>query len=141
MLKFRLILIPVFIFLFTFFMPVQNLFSYSDQAQEELTVSTIDDKKSDDDFLTVEATAYTQSVEEGTADGITASGTVVHRGVVAVDPDYIPLGTRLYIENYGYAYAEDTGGAIKGNRIDLFMDSKTEAMQFGRQSVKVWVVE
>ena len=51
--------------------------------------------------------------------GITASGVPVTRGIVAVDPTVIPLGTRLYIPGYGFAVAGDTGGGIKGNMIDL----------------------
>lgn len=78
--------------------------------------------------------------------GITASGMRAQRGVVAVDPKVIPLGTKLYIESadgsfvYGYAVAGDTGGAIKGNRIDLFMDSYSECMQFGRRKVNVYII-
>lgn len=80
--------------------------------------------------------------------GITASGMKAQRGVVSVDPRVIPLGTRLYIEAadgsswcYGYAVAGDTGGNIKGNRIDLFMDSHYEAIQFGRRAAKVYILE
>jgi 3D (Asp-Asp-Asp) domain-containing protein len=51
--------------------------------------------------------------------GITATGVPVDRGIVAVDPSVIPLGTRLYIPGYGYAVAADTGGGIRGNMIDL----------------------
>lgn len=79
--------------------------------------------------------------------GITASGTVVRPGVVAVDPNVIPLGTKLYIEStdstssYGYAVAEDTGGAIKGNKVDLYFETPTEVKNFGRRKVKVYVLE
>lgn len=87
------------------------------------------------------ATAYTKSAEEETLDGITASGVPVSRGITSIDPKVIPLGTKLYIEGYGYAIAADTGGAIKGNRIDLYMETKEEAFKFGRKKVKVWIVE
>lgn len=79
--------------------------------------------------------------------GITASGMRAQRGVVAVDPRVIPLGTKLYIESadgsyvYGYAVAGDTGGAIKGNKIDLFMDSYSECMSFGRRTVNVYILD
>ena len=78
--------------------------------------------------------------------GITASGMRAQRGVIAVDPRVIPLGTKLYVESldgspdYGYAIAGDTGGAIKGNRVDLFMDSYSEAIGFGRRQVKVYIL-
>ena len=76
----------------------------------------------------------------------TATGTLVRHGVVAVDPSVIPLGSRLYIVtndgyvNYGYAVAEDTGGAIKGNRIDLYFDSVQQCMTFGRRECTVYIL-
>lgn len=79
--------------------------------------------------------------------GLTASGTKARPGVVAVDTDVIPLGTKLYIEStdrskdYGFAVAEDTGSAIKGKRIDLFFESHSKALAFGRRKVKVYILE
>lgn len=70
--------------------------------------------------------------------GRTATGHRVRRGVVAVDPRVIPLGTRLYVEGYGFATALDTGSAIKGNRIDLFVEK--DAYKFGVRRVKVYVL-
>ena len=87
----------------------------------------------------MEATAYLPT--DGDGNGITASGMLAERGVVAVDTDVIPLGTRLYIPGYGVAIAGDTGGAINGERIDLCMESYGEAMEFGRRWVKVYVLE
>jgi len=75
------------------------------------------------------------------ASGRTALGLRAGYGVVAVDPNYIPLGTRLYIEGYGYAVAADTGGAIKGNRIDLGHDSYREAVRVGRRKVIVHILD
>lgn len=92
--------------------------------------------------LTVEATAY--SCEGYT--GITATGTVARVGAIAVDPDVIPYGTRMYIVSndgsyiYGYATAEDCGGAIQGNRIDLYFDTVDECWQFGRRSCTVYIL-
>lgn len=91
------------------------------------------------EVLTMEASAYLPG--DGDGRGITATGMVARRGVVAVDPNVIPLGTRLYIPGYGMAIAADTGGAIRGHRIDLLMDSYGEAMEFGRQSVEVYVLQ
>ena len=73
--------------------------------------------------------------------GITASGMRAGYGVVAVDPRVIPLGTRLYIPGYGNAIAGDTGGAIKGQRIDLGYATYNEAIRFGRQTVTVYVLD
>ena len=71
---------------------------------------------------------------------VEATGSRLKKGIVSVDPRLIPLGTRLYVEGYGYAVADDVGGAIKGHRIDLAYDSRSEALQFGRQTVKVYVL-
>lgn len=84
----------------------------------------------------MESTAYSPL-----AGSHTASGSAVAVGLVAVDPSVIPLGTRLYVEGYGYAYAADTGGAIKGNRIDLFFDSEWQCNQWGRRTVKVYILD
>jgi 3D (Asp-Asp-Asp) domain-containing protein len=88
--------------------------------------------------LTMTATGY--SPYEGSGTGRCATGMRAGYGVVAVDPRVIPLGTRLYIEGYGYAVAGDTGGAIKGRRIDLGSTTRREAMYVGRRRVKVWVL-
>ncbi len=98
--------------------------------------------------LICEATAYTTAPDEcgPNAKGITASGVKAVVGCVAVDPRVIPLKTRLYIETmdgsfvYGYCVAEDTGGAIKGNKVDLLMNTKSECFQFGRRKVKVYIL-
>lgn len=71
----------------------------------------------------------------------TSSGLRPGFGVVAVDPHFIPLGTRLYIDGYGYAVAGDTGGAIKGNRIDLGHDSEAAAAAVGRKKVRVLILD
>lgn len=89
--------------------------------------------------IVMEASAYLAS--DGDGYGITATGIPAVRGVVAVDPDVIPLGTRLFIPGYGEAVAADTGGAIIGNKIDLVMDSYGEAMDFGRRDVTVYVLD
>ena len=86
---------------------------------------------------TVRATAYTHT-DQG-CDNVTASGTVVHWGTVAVDPRYIPYGTRMFIMAsdgsyvYGIATAEDCGGDIKGDRMDLYMPTYEQCREFGRR--------
>ncbi len=91
-------------------------------------------------YIMMTATAYNLK-------GTTASGMASGFGKVAVDPNVIPLGTKLKIEStdswpsYGYAVAADTGGAIKGNRIDLFYDSYDKCIRFGRRTVKVYILD
>lgn len=113
--------------------------------QEDITYNEVEPSlakiEENENYMIMIATAYTKSIEEGTHKGITKSGTQVSRGTVAVDPRVIPLGTKLYVENYGHAVALDTGGAIKENRIDLYMETKDEAFEFGRKEVRVWIIE
>jgi len=59
---------------------------------------------------------------------------------IAVDPSVVPLGSKVYVEGYGYAIAADTGGAIKGNKIDIYLNSSSECNDWGRRSVKLLVV-
>jgi 3D (Asp-Asp-Asp) domain-containing protein len=91
----------------------------------------------------MEATAYDPSPRSigPKATGYTYLGLKAAYGIVAVDPRVIPLRTRLYIPGYGEALAGDTGGAIKGNRIDLCFDTYEEAIRFGRRQVEVYVLE
>lgn len=74
------------------------------------------------------------------ATGHTAMGLHAGFGIVAVDPRIIPLGTKLYVEGYGFCLAGDTGGAIKGSRIDLGFDSYHQAKSYGRHPVTVYVI-
>jgi len=84
-----------------------------------------------------EATAYCSCVKCcGKSDGITKSGVKVHQGTLAVDPRVIPFGTKVYIEGMGWYIAEDTGN-FSGRRIDIYMESHEEALEFGRRKVKV----
>jgi 3D (Asp-Asp-Asp) domain-containing protein len=73
-------------------------------------------------------------------DGVSALGLPAGYGLVAVDPQVIPLGTRLYVEGYGYGIAADVGGGINGRQIDLCFDSHQDALFFGRQWVKVHIL-
>ena len=88
--------------------------------------------------LHVMATAYTAGCYG--CSGITAMGMRAGHGIVAVDPNVIPLGTKLYVPGYGRAVAGDTGGAIHGRRIDLGFNSLAEALQFGRREITVYVL-
>ncbi|MGG1365446.1 LysM peptidoglycan-binding domain-containing protein [Priestia megaterium] len=93
--------------------------------------------------ITVEATAYTAYCAG--CSGITATGIDLrsnpNRKVIAVDPRVIPLGSRVYVEGYGEAIAGDTGGAIKGTRVDLFMASQSSALNWGRKTVKLQILD
>lgn len=93
-------------------------------------------------MLSCVATAY-DAVSLGYAPGTarTATGAIAQRGVIAVDPSVIPLGTRVYVDGYGYAVAADTGGVIKGNKIDLCFDTRAESLQFGRRTVNVYILD
>lgn len=88
--------------------------------------------------LAVTATGYS-SGDPGVGTR-TATGARATYGVIAVDPSVIPLGTRVYIPGYGNAVAADTGGAIKGNKIDLCFDSRAEALAWGRRTVTITIL-
>ena len=90
------------------------------------------------------STAYTS--DRGDSGTVTATGTTVRRNpdgysTVAVDPRVIPLGTKLYIEGYGLAIAEDTGGAIVGNKVDVYVNSYDDAVNWGRRQVNVYILK
>lgn len=103
--------------------------------------------------LEMRATAYTASFKDTGKSpgdpgfGVTRTGMKVRKGVIAVDPRVIPLGTKVYVEvagntpDYGYAVAADTGGAIKGNLIDLYFDNQGTVDSWGRRKVKVYIVQ
>lgn len=85
--------------------------------------------------MLLEATAYTHT------GNVTFTGVYPQIGTIAVDPKVIPLGTRLWVEGYGYGIAQDTGGLIKGSIIDLFMNTKEECLSWGRRKVKVYILD
>lgn len=88
----------------------------------------------------MESTAYTPSAGRGArATFRTRTGRRAQYGVVAVDPRVIPLHTLLFVEGYGFAVAADTGGAIKGNIIDVCLPTEAECRQWGRRQVTVHV--
>ncbi|KEO83619.1 3D domain-containing protein [Tumebacillus flagellatus] len=99
--------------------------------------------------LNADLTAYTAGFEStgkhpgDPGYGVTASGKVVRdQQTIAVDPSVIPLGTKVYIEGIGVRVAEDTGGAIIGNRIDVYMSDLSAAIQFGyKKNIKVYVLD
>ena len=104
-----------------------------------------------EEVITVRSTAYclcqkcTGKTPGSAGYGHTASGFVIIPGqdmkVIAVDPSVIPLGSQVYVEGYGYAIAADTGGAIKGNRIDVYKDTHALALQWGSRTVNVYLLK
>lgn len=92
--------------------------------------------------MTVEATAYTAYCDG--CSGTTANGTNLRANpnlkVIAVDPRVIPLGTKVWVEGYGEAVAADTGGAIKGNKIDVFIPNLSNAYEWGRRTVTIKIL-
>ncbi|HZK43094.1 MAG TPA: 3D domain-containing protein [Syntrophomonadaceae bacterium] len=87
------------------------------------------------DSMNVLASAYTYTGNR------TATGQTPQVGMVAVDPSVIPLGSKLYIEGYGHAVAADTGGSIKGARVDLFMEDRNQCLSWGRRTVKLYILQ
>ena len=83
--------------------------------------------------LTVVATGYTHTGHR------TATGTYPHRGTMAVDRGVIAMGSYGYVPGYGAVHAEDTGGAIRGNRIDLFFETRGQAISWGRRTVLLYI--
>ncbi|MED2219735.1 cell wall-binding protein EntB [Bacillus thuringiensis] len=115
-----------------------------EEKAKEVSKNNIESAKRE---LTVVATAYTADPSEnGTYGGrvLTAMGHDLtanpNMRIIAVDPKVIPLGSKVWVEGYGEAIAGDTGSAIKGNRIDVLMGSKSKAMNWGRQTVKVKIL-
>lgn len=110
----------------------------SDNTDSNTTTTTEDINPGYISNFIMESTAYTGGT-------ITATGTAPVRNegglsTVAVDPSVIPLGSLLYIDGYGYAIAADTGGAIQGNIVDLYLNSYDECMNWGRQNVSVYLI-
>ncbi|GAA0711256.1 hypothetical protein GCM10008904_23510 [Paraclostridium ghonii] len=85
-------------------------------------------------LMTVNASAYS-------GHDITATGTTPRWGTIAVDPSVIPYGTKVYIPKFDMVFtAEDCGGAIKGNKIDIFMNSESDCENFGRQNLEIQIL-
>src|SRR5699024_10147552 len=115
----------------------------ADQATEEASNDEEETNNTDGETISAEATAYTASCDG--CSGTTATGVDLNENsdekVIAVDPDVIPLGSKVHVEGYGTATAADTGGDINGDRVDLFMADEGDANSFGRQNVEVTIVE
>lgn len=110
--------------------PITEVIAIGSKKVVQRAGKTLDYKE----VLTLKSTAYTHTGNR------TATGTIPKRGTVAVDSKLIPLGTRLYVDGYGFAVAEDRGGSIKGHRIDLFMETEKEALKWGTRPVRVYIL-
>ncbi|MDO7203345.1 3D domain-containing protein [Paraclostridium bifermentans] len=108
----------------------QNNNSNESSKTEETTSSNNNSGR----LMTVNASAYA-------GHSITATGTTPKWGTIAVDPSVIPYGTKVYIPKFDMVFtAEDCGGAIKGNKIDIFMNSESECTTFGRQNIEIQIL-
>ena len=117
---------------------VSNKADTEANVKAEIAAETQEASTSYKATYTMEATAYA-------GDTITATGVTPVRNpnglsTIAVDPSIIPLGSKVYIPGYGEAIAADTGGAIKGHRIDLFLNSENECINWGRRNVTLHVL-
>ena len=109
----------------------------------EASEQTADQSQPSGQTMMMEATAYSSDPADALGGGsITATGQNLLENpmAVAVDPSVIPLGTRLYVEGYGEAYAVDTGSAIQGNIIDVHFSTAGQCEAWGRRQVKVTIL-
>ncbi|API91909.1 MULTISPECIES: LysM peptidoglycan-binding domain-containing protein [unclassified Virgibacillus] len=123
--------------------PASSKPAASQKAPEKASEQQSQQENPQGQSFSVTATAYTASCNG--CSGVTATGVDLNKDpnakVIAVDPSVIPLGSKVYVEGYGYATAADTGGAIKGNKIDVHVPSKGEATNWGVRTVNVTIVE
>ena len=116
------------------------IISYPTEIRSETTTGSVGQSEVDSYTYVAEVSAYTASDDEcGKSDGITASGTHVQQGRTIAAPSWIPFGTKVIIGEHEYI-VEDRGGYISDNRIDIYMDSREAAMEFGRKELEVTVV-
>ena len=115
--------------------PVAAVFNMGKPSSRAVSRGTYTRSK----VVMMESTAYTPDAGLKRPTFRTRTGTRAEYGVIAVDPRVIPLGTRMYVEGYGFGIAEDTGGAIKGNIIDVCFEDRAAAMKWGRRQVRVHI--
>jgi len=119
-----------------------------DDARQEKILAQWEEKQRDKwsslpaESFTINASAYTAAADEcGKSDGITASGVKVEEKRTLACPPTYPFGAKIEIDGHGVFVCEDRGGAIKGNKFDIYMETKKEAFAFGRQQLTARVVE
>lgn len=119
-----------------------------DDARQQKLLAQWQEKQQDKwsslptESFTINASAYTAAADEcGKSDGITASGVKVEEQRTLACPPVYPFGVKIAIDGYGVFVCEDRGGAIKGNKFDIYMETKKEAFTFGRRHLIAHVVE
>ena len=137
-----LIILIVSVIALTLTTPKLNLFSYLIDKNTEVIVqkepylvTEYKEIETKVEWFYFVATGYSKNDTRQGTTGITATGKVAVEGIIAVDPKIIPFGTTVEIKDIGVFIADDSGGKIKGNRIDIFFDSKEEAKDFGKKGV------
>ena len=116
------------------------IISYPTEIRSETTTGSVGQSEVDSYTYVAEVSAYTATDDQcGKSDGITASGTHVQQGRTIAAPSWIPFGTKVIIGEHEYI-VEDRGGYISDNRLDIYMDSRDDAVEFGRKEIEVTVV-
>jgi 3D (Asp-Asp-Asp) domain-containing protein len=108
--------------------------------KEPVYITNVKEIEKETEWFYFVATGYSANDPQQGTNNITATGKEIKKGMIAVDSKIIPLGTRIEIKDMGVFVAEDTGGKIKGNRIDIYFETKEEAKEFGRQTIWVRVL-
>jgi len=108
--------------------------------KEPVYITEVKEIEKETEWFYFVATGYSANDPLQGTNNITATGKEIKKGMIAVDSKIIPLGTRIEIKDMGVFVAEDTGGKIKGNRIDIYFETKEEAKEFGRQTIWVRVL-
>jgi 3D (Asp-Asp-Asp) domain-containing protein len=134
----------IVIFSLSLFMPGLKINSYLFGTQKEVViekepvvVTEVREIEKNIEWYYFVATGYSKNDSGQGTGSITATGKSVAEGIIAVDPEMIPYGTVVEIKDIGIFTAEDCGSKIKGNRLDIYFDSREDAKEFGRQGV--WI--
>lgn len=136
------LLLTVMFFMLSDNYKINTLLPFLESAEEPPEVVTeIKEVEKKVDWYYFVASGYSADDPVQGTNNVTAIGEEVRVGIIAVDPDVIPLGTRIEIKDMGFFTAEDTGGKIEGNRIDIYFDSKKEAQEFGRKGVWIKILD
>lgn len=113
---------------------IRTNFSSNDNKSQSRSNASNSNSNSDGKRMQVVATAYT-------GHSITSTGTTPKWGTIAVDPSVIPYGTKVYIPQFGRTFiAEDCGSAIKGNKIDVYMNDESSVYSWGRKTIDIYIV-